>query len=100
MTLTSHAFDEFGAVAPPMSSKTTLSLCLPGGCACCGCLGLAYSMLWTSDEKTVSLMTDGLCWRDPLEEAAMGGGMGGGGSVAVGEPRALKLVLVDPFSLE
>ena len=55
-------------------------------------------MLWTSDEKTVSLMTDGLCWRDPLEEAAMGGGMGGGGSVAVGEPRALKLV--DPFSLE
>ena len=52
-------------------------------------------MLWTSDEKTVSLMTDGLCWREPLEEAAMGGG-----SVAVGDPRALKLVLVDPFSLE
>ena len=56
-------------------------------------------MLWTSDEKTVSLMTDGLCWREPLEEAAVGGGMGAG-SVAVGDPRALKLVLVDPFSLE
>ena len=93
--------------ALPMSSNTTLS---PLG-ACWGpgwpppppravCLGLAYSMEWTSEEKTVSLMTEGLWWvLPPLELTGPPRGRGGGVSVAVGDPRALKLV-VEPFSDE